>query len=219
MTSFVPVLYYYTHCPYCVRVLTFAGLLGITLEQVVLLNDDEQTPIKMVGKKMVPIVETAKGHYMGESLDIINYLSKQYQAPLASDALSLAVVEDFLSQQRQALHGLSMPRWVKLPLAEFATPAAIEYFTEKKTAIIGDFDLALNNTADFSQTLEKAFAEQAALFEQAIKQPKSLAAIVLFSALQGVSAVKGFTWPTAAEAFMTKLSQQSGVKLYDKEAI
>lgn len=219
MKAFVPTLYYYTHCPYCVRVLTFSGLFDITLDKKVLLNDDEHTPIKMVGKKMVPILETAKGQFMGESLDIINYLSKQYQTPLATDSVALQTVEDFLSQYRQALHGLSMPRWVKLPLAEFATTTAIEYFTDKKTAIIGDFDQALSNTATFSNTLENAFIEHTTLFEQAAEQPKNLAAIVLFSALQGISAVKEFAWPAAAKNFMLEMSQQSGVKLYHQEAI
>ena len=44
-------LYYYDHCPFCVRARMAAVLLAADVEEVVLANDDEATPISMIGAK------------------------------------------------------------------------------------------------------------------------------------------------------------------------
>ncbi len=44
-------LYVYDHCPYCVRAMMIFGLKNIPFKKHVLLNDDEETPIRLVGKK------------------------------------------------------------------------------------------------------------------------------------------------------------------------
>ena len=62
-------LYIYDHCPFCVRARMAAGLFGADVEEVVLANDDEATPIGMIGAKQVPILQKEDGSFMGESLD------------------------------------------------------------------------------------------------------------------------------------------------------
>lgn len=47
-------LYIYDHCPFCVRARMAAGLFGADVEEVVLANDDEATPIGMIGAKKCP---------------------------------------------------------------------------------------------------------------------------------------------------------------------
>ena len=47
-------LYVYDHCPFCVRARMIFGLKNLPVELVVLANDDEATPIGLVGKKVVP---------------------------------------------------------------------------------------------------------------------------------------------------------------------
>ena len=64
-------LYHYDHCPFCVRARMIIGLRGLNVEQIPLANDDEATPIGLVGKKMVPILIKDDGTAMGESLDIL----------------------------------------------------------------------------------------------------------------------------------------------------
>ena len=49
-------LYVYDHCPFCVRARMIFGLKNLPVELVVLANDDEATPIGLVGKKVVPIL-------------------------------------------------------------------------------------------------------------------------------------------------------------------
>ena len=48
-------LYIYDHCPFCVRARMIFGLRDVAVEEVVLANDDEATPIGMIGSKQVPI--------------------------------------------------------------------------------------------------------------------------------------------------------------------
>ena len=48
-------LYIYDHCPYCLKARMIFGLKNIPVELHVLLNDDAETPTRMVGQKQVPI--------------------------------------------------------------------------------------------------------------------------------------------------------------------
>ena len=50
-------LYIYDHCPFCVRARMIFGLRNVAVEEVVLANDDEATPIGMIGSKQVPILQ------------------------------------------------------------------------------------------------------------------------------------------------------------------
>ena len=61
-------LYIYDHCPFCVRARMIFGLRGVAVEEVILQNDDEETPIRMIGAKQVPILQKDDGSFMGESL-------------------------------------------------------------------------------------------------------------------------------------------------------
>ena len=65
-------LYIYDHCPFCSRARMIFGLRQMAVEEIVLLNNDEATPIALIGAKQVPILQKADGSHMGESLDIVN---------------------------------------------------------------------------------------------------------------------------------------------------
>ena len=69
-------LYIYDHCPFCVRARMIFGLRDVAVEEVVLANDDEATPIGMIGSKQVPILQKEDGSFMGESLDIVRYIDQ-----------------------------------------------------------------------------------------------------------------------------------------------
>lgn len=53
-------LYVYDHCPYCLRARMVFGLKDLPVELVMIANDDEATPIGLVGKKVVPILVKKK---------------------------------------------------------------------------------------------------------------------------------------------------------------
>ncbi len=206
-------LYYYEHCPYCVRVLAFLGMAKIDFKPVVLANDDEETPVQMIGQKMLPILEIEPGKYLPESLDIIDFLAERSHFTLYRNQSLETQVEKFLTGIRKPNYGLSMPRWVKAPLKEFASASARDYFIAKKNRSIGDFEQALANTDTFKKALTEELQHHAKLFKQLTQQPKSLAAIVLFSGLYGITYVENFDWPTAAKDFMQTVAETSGLAL------
>ena len=71
-------LYVYDHCPYCVRARMIFGLKNLAFEKIVLLNDDESTPVGLIGKKVVPILIKENGEVMPESLDIVKDVDENY---------------------------------------------------------------------------------------------------------------------------------------------
>jgi len=71
-------LFVYDHCPFCVRARMIFGLKNISFELVMLASDDSETPTKMVGQKMLPILQKEDGSYMPESLDIVSYIDNNY---------------------------------------------------------------------------------------------------------------------------------------------
>ncbi len=212
-------LYYYEHCPYCIRVLAFTGLFDISLGKKILLNDDEQTPIAMTGIKSLPILEYSFKKYMGESLDIIDYLCKKFSVDLEKNTDDLNDVNQLLQENRLLIYGLSMPRWVQMPFAEFATDSAVVYFTHKKMQTIGDFRQAIANTQKYSQELITVLEKHAPLFDRLVQKPNSLATIILFSALFGVSSVKGFQWTKSSKNFMQTISSLSKMNLLTDKAV
>lgn len=82
-------LYIYDHCPYCLKARMIFGLKNIPVELHVLLNDDAETPTRMVGQKQVPILQKDDSRYMPESMDIVHYVDKLDGKPLLTGKRSL----------------------------------------------------------------------------------------------------------------------------------
>jgi glutaredoxin 2 len=64
-------LYIYEHCPFCARARMIFGLKGLPVDLQVIMEGDVETPIRLIGKKVVPILEKADGTFMSESLEIV----------------------------------------------------------------------------------------------------------------------------------------------------
>ena len=139
-------LYIYDHCPFCVRARMIFGLRGVEVENIILANDDEDTPIGMIGAKQVPILEKDDGTFMGESLDIVHYIDET----AGKGRLKTEVrpeLQAWLDKVGEYNNRLAQPRLVKIGLPEFATESAIQYFIDKKEKNIGNFETNLNETA------------------------------------------------------------------------
>ena len=111
-------LYIYDHCPFCVRARMAAGLFGADVEEVVLANDDEATPIGMIGAKQVPILQKEDGSFMGESLDVVRYLDREGR--LKDETRT--EIQAWLDKVGEYNLKLVQPRVIKLKLPEFETP-------------------------------------------------------------------------------------------------
>ncbi|MDK4537350.1 glutaredoxin 2, partial [Kingella kingae] len=112
-------LYVYDHCPYSVRARMAVGLHRLPVEMVYLLNDDEATPISLIGAKQVPILQKDDGSHMGESLDIVHYL-QQYAGKAPLNVTIRPEMQAWFDRFGEYGNRLIMPRDVQLNLPEFA---------------------------------------------------------------------------------------------------
>ncbi|HHW7448761.1 GrxB family glutaredoxin [Pasteurella multocida subsp. multocida] len=213
-------LYVYDHCPYCVRAMMIFGLKNIPFKKHVLLNDDEETPIRLVGKKVVPILVKEDGTAMPESLDIVKYIDAHYGEAILQTAVR-PEIEALLAEITSYSNYLLMPRFVKLDLAEFATQSAIDYFAKKKTDYVGDFTQHFNNTPTYLARLTQDLEKLSALVmgETSLNQHLSFEDILVFPLLRNLTCVKGLRFPARLEKYIKRLSELSKVELYTSQAI
>lgn len=209
-------LYVYDHFPFCIRAKMIFGLKNIPVEKQVLLNDDEATPIGLVGKKTLPILVKQDGTAMPKSLDIVRYVDTHFGQPVLTETEDEKLA-DWLKAVHQYVYCLILPRFVKLPVPEFAIQSAIDYFTQKKTATIGDF---AENLAQTDELLAKLNADLNQLDEwivspNAVHGTLSMDDIRLFPVLQNMTCIAGVVFPVKVKAYLETMSAQSQVALFN----
>ena len=209
-------LYVYDHCPYCVRVMLTIGLKKIDCPIDYFLNDDEDGPISRIGSKQCPILEKDDGSFMLESLDIVAYLEEYDGKTLYSPSENRKDLEAWIADSSMLFRNLLMPRWVLLNLPEFATQSARDYFTRKKTKMIGDFTECLNESESLIAELEIKLCELQKLFVKPLTVNKSLSYddLDLWSRLRGLTCVKGLNIPEGIKNYIDYYAKLSNVPLY-----
>lgn len=214
-------LYIYDHCPFCVRARMIFGLRGVEVENIILANDDEDTPIGMIGAKQVPILEKDDGTFMGESLDIVHYIDET----AGKGRLKTEVrpeLQAWLDKVGEYNNRLAQPRLIKIGLPEFATESAIQYFIDKKEKNIGNFETNLNETAQYLERLNRDLAQLetlAASGSDGIGGEIGMEDILTFPILRNLTVVRGVQWPAKIADYLARMSAQSGVPLYFDRAL
>lgn len=214
-------LYIYDHCPFCTRARMIFGLKQLNIDLVTLLNDDEKTPISMVGKKMVPILQKENGQFMPESMDIVHYIDTHYGNPVLTGHPAQNMSELIKQLDNESLRKLCSPRHVKMNLPEFATASAREYFIHKKQPALGDFQQCLTDTPELVAQITPILA----LIETEIKSDHACGGelstndIYLFPLLRNLSVVKVLAFPPKVYAYMQKMSQLTHIPLFFDRAI
>ncbi|MCB0378345.1 MAG: glutaredoxin 2 [Bdellovibrionales bacterium] len=211
-------LYVYDHCPYCVKARMIFGFKKIPLELITLANDDEQTPISLIGQKMLPIL-VEEGHApMPESLDIVKYLDekKEYGEPVMNPSHEDPRLATWLKEIRQYHYALAMPRWVVMGLEEFASPSAQEYFRKKKELSIGPFEEALKRTPELMAQAHKHLnvLEKIIEGEDSFWKELSYDDLHVFASLRCLTTVRGLELPPKINNYMNRMSERSQVPLH-----
>ena len=67
-------LYMFEHCSLCFRVRMTAALKHLHLQETVVLDDDSDTMVGLVGKRVIPILVKDDGQPMLESMDMVTYV-------------------------------------------------------------------------------------------------------------------------------------------------
>lgn len=213
-------LYIYDHCPFCIKARMIFGLKNIPVELIVLANDDDETPTRMIGQKMVPILQKDDSRYLPESMDIVHYVDKLDGKPLLTGKKNPAI-DEWLRKVNSYANHLLLPRFAKSAFDEFSTPSARKYFTEKKEAMIGSFADHLVHSAG----LTKKISDDLRALDKLIVQPNGVNGelseddIQLFPLLRNLTLVAGITWPTRVADYRDNMAKQTQVNLLSSMAI
>ena len=213
-------LYIYDHCPFCVKARMIFGLKNIPVELNVLLSDDVDTPTRMIGQKMAPILQKDDSRYLPESLDIVHYVDKLDHKLLLTGKRNPAI-EEWLRKVNGYVNRLLIPRFAKSAFDEFSTPKARAYFVEKKEAAIGDFAEHLSHSAG----LIKNISDDLLRLDKLIVQPNAVNGelseddIHLCPLLRNLTLVAGVNWPARVADYRDNMAKQTQINLLSSMAI
>ncbi|MBI0166836.1 glutaredoxin 2 [Bartonella sp. M0280] len=214
-------LYYYDHCPFCVRAKMVAGYKQVPVEYIVLLNDDSETCMRLVHKKQVPILEFDDGSAMVESLDIAHKFDEiGEKSRVVSPSTDIQKkVTDELSEVSSDINALLFPRNVKASLPEFATKSAIEYFQGKKEKNLGkSFDQAMAETAEHKKKVEDKLATLP-FHPDNTNENLSWDDVMIFPTLRNLTIVKNIKMPQQLQNYVKHISALTGIQLYYDRAL
>ena len=139
-------IYLYHHCPYCIKVRLVADLSNLDYQMITLASDDEKAHIDRIGSKQVPFLEKDDGTFIKESDEICKFIAKTQNFEIAESTID-SFVKDCIVELAPHYRRIVYPRIPHHPRNEcdFPTQSAKEYFINKKTQYIGDFDALLRN--------------------------------------------------------------------------
>jgi glutaredoxin 2 len=184
-------LYMFEHCSLCFRVRMMAALKRLPLRETVILDDDTDAMVALVGKRVIPILVKDDGRPMLESMDMVKYIESHGEPVLVGpERLEIAAwAEDTASKTAP----LTWPRYPLLGLPEFATVAALDHYTMRKRKTLGDLVELRANTRRYLSELTPKLEELERLIEQplAVNGALSFDDIRVLPLLRSVAVVKG----------------------------
>jgi len=180
------------------------GFLGHKYQSVVLAYDDETTPKRLTGVKMLPIIEI-DGKAMNESLDIIEKLDADQQLRFDDLKQSREHIENLLERIGSLVHNLAMPYWIHTP--EFSEKSR-QYFEAKKSAKRGPFKHLVWRRQEFEQPLQ-LFLKELELSLTPFYHSKhfGIIDIMLAAHLWGLYIVPEFQFPIGIHNYLQKIKQ------------
>ncbi len=213
-------LYVYDHCPFCVRSRMIFGLKDVACEIITLPNNDEETPTRLIGKKILPVLVTESNEAMGESLDIVKYIDETY----GSSVLEMPdnpEIETWMEEATKLIYPLAIPRWANSDFEEFQPDAARQYFVNKKEAVFGPFPRLLEKTGIMVNEINAQLEVLDLVFAHHERESGhfSLTDLRLFPLLRSLSIVKGIHWPPQIDAWRREMALGSRVNLNDDIAM
>lgn len=198
-------LYHYVHCPFCVRVRLALGFLQIEYTSIVLQYDDESTPVKLSGKKMLPILED-NSLVLNESLDIIKHIDTKNKLNTTTILKhQLSELTEFTNLIGKSIHSLAMPYWMWTP--EFTESSRL-YFQNKKEMSRGPFKLLVQNKESYICEVEKYLKQLETKLMPFYKSDKlTLADIILGAHLWGLYIVPEYQFPRLINDYLQSISK------------
>lgn len=200
-------LYLYDHCPFCVRVMMGFRLKGLPVEEVFLPYDDEETPRRMTGRKMLPILEDAGG-FMGESLDILHRIDR-LSPPRLFGQEPRPEIADWIAVRKPVIWALVLPRVVDPAFPEFRTASARGAFVAAKEKSYGSFADLLARTGPLIDEMAEGLDQLAPLLPGAGQV--GIDDILLFPMIRALRVVPGLPVNAALRAYSDRITRLTGL--------
>ncbi|SRR5712692_2584828 len=188
-------LYMFEHCSLCFRVRMIAALKRLHLQELVVLDDDTDTMVALVGKRAIPILLEDDGQPLLESMAMVKYVDGHGDPILTGpERPEVAAWADHVVSKTAPL---TMPRYPLLGLPEFGTIAALDHYNLRKRKAFGDFVELRANTRRYLSELMPKLEELERLIEQplAVNGALSFDDIRVLPLLRSVAVVKGLRFP------------------------
>jgi glutaredoxin 2 len=200
-------LYLFEHCSLCFRVRMIAALKRLHLQETVVLDDDSETMIGLVGKRQIPILVKNDGAPMLESMDMVAYVDSIGERVLTGPERNAVAI--WAEKVLTMLPPLTQPRYPLLGLPEFASIAALDHYNLRKRKALGDFVELRASTRLHIAKLMPDLEELDGLIQSplAINGSLSLDDIRVLPLLRSAAVVKGLRFPgNVRDYFETMMS-------------
>jgi glutaredoxin 2 len=205
-------LYLWEHCWICFRVRMAAALKRLHLQETVLLEDDSETMINLVGKRVVPILVKDDGQPMLESMDMVAYIDGLGTPILVGPQRSELAAWATATADKSA--PLTWPRYPLLGLPEFGTIAAHDHYVIRKRKRLGDFVELRAMTREYIDALIPNLETLDRLIESptAVNGKLSLDDIRVLPLLRSAAIVKGLSFPKKVRDYFETMMNRIGYR-------
>jgi glutaredoxin 2 len=203
-------LYLFEHCSICFRVRMAAALKRLHLQETVVLEDDSETMIRLVGKRRVPILVKDDGNAMLESMDMVAHIEGLGVPVLTGpERPELGAWVDVFADKTPPL---TWPRYPLLGLPEFATVAAHDHFIVRKRKRLGDLVELRAKTRELIDALMPELETLDHLIESptAVNGKLSLDDIRVLPLLRSAAVVKGLSFPQKVRTYFETMMSRIG---------
>lgn len=208
-------LYIYEHCPFCTRARMIFGLKGLPIELRVIREDDAETPTRLIGKKVLPILTKSDGRHLGESLDIVRYVDS-LGTPVLTAPPDTALDAWGKDVWKSALK-LFIPRFTTGEFAELSPTSAREAYRLREQQAFGDLGALLEQTPELLEEVNQKLEVLAPLLLG--RKAVGYSDITLWPILRSLTIAKGVNFPLPVRAYVERLEKQSGVPLLLNQAV
>jgi glutaredoxin 2 len=203
-------LYLFEHCSICFRVRMAAALNRLHLQETVLLEDDSETMINLVGKRVVPILVKDDGQPMLESMDMVAHIDGLGGPVLVGPQRK--EIAAWASATADKTAPLTWPRYPLLGLPEFGTIAAHDHFVVRKRKSLGDLVELRTRTRELIDALMPDLEKLDGIIESptAVNGELSLDDIRVLPLLRSAAVVKGLRFPHKVRAYFETMMSRIG---------
>jgi glutaredoxin 2 len=200
----------FEHCSLCFRVRMTAALKRLHLQETVVLDDDSDTMVSLVGKRVIPILLKDDGQPMLESMDMVTYINDMGEPVLTGDERE--EIGEWAKRVVSKTGPLTMPRYPLLGLPEFGTIAALDHYTLRKRKAYGDFVELRAKTRQYIDELMPDLEELDRLVEspKAVNGKLSVDDVRVLPLLRSAAVVKGLHFPAKVRAYFEAMMDWIG---------